>query len=75
MNTIEKILNSIEVGNDGQYVIKEKDRLATIKVLFMFEEMYRTPGNEDWHHGITDTLNLLLSNEEYEQWHACEDDE
>jgi hypothetical protein len=68
MNTIEKILDSIENGDDGNFVIEEKDRISAIKVLLILVEMYQEKGNEDYLHGITDTLNLLLSNKEYEQW-------
>lgn len=68
MNTIEKILDSIENGDDGNFVIEEKDRISAIKVLLILVEMYQERGNEDYLHGMTDTLNLLLSNKEYEQW-------
>ena len=62
-----EILDSIE-WKDGNSVINENDRLSAIKVLVILEGKHSGPGDEDYHHGITDTISLLLSNEEYEQY-------
>jgi len=66
---IEEIIDSI-TWEGGNSVIEEEDRLSAIKVLIIMEEKWRDK-HDDIHHSVSDTLSLLLTNEEYDEWIGC----